>query len=196
MAKPSPWKVTESRILHDGQPWLTLHAETVQLPDGREVAPYFRIDMRDFAIVHATAKAGEVLVLNLYRHGPRRIELALPGGLIDDGETPLVAAQRELMEETGYHATNWRTLGSYIMNSNYGCGRCHVFMASEAEQVAEPDSGDLEDAELLLMPPEDLLGAVGQGRVGVMGHAAAIAMVTAAKVGFPVKDCSSPDSRT
>ena len=135
MAKPSPWKVTESQVLHDGQPWLTLHAETVQLPDGREVAPYFRIDMRDFAIVHATTKAGEVLVLNLYRHGPCRIELALPGGLIDDGETPLVAAQRELMEETGYHATNWHTLGSYIMNSNYGCSRCHVFMASEAEQI-------------------------------------------------------------
>jgi ADP-ribose pyrophosphatase len=190
MTKPKPWTVTNSEVLHDGQPWLRLHGETVRLPDGREVAPYFRIDMRDFAIVHATTGTGDVLVLNLYRHGPRRIELALPGGLIDDGEEPLTAAQRELMEETGYRATNWRTLGSYVMNSNYGCGRCHVFMASEAEQVAEPDSGDLEDAQLLLMPHDDLLGAVGTGRVGVMGHAAAIAMVTATKVGFPVSDCT------
>ena len=63
-------------------------------------------------------------------------------------------------------------------------------MASEAEQVAEPDSGDLEDAQLLLMPHDALLGAVGTGRVGVMGHAAAIAMVTATKVGFPVSDCT------
>jgi ADP-ribose pyrophosphatase len=189
MASPKPWKVANSQLLHDGQPWLSLHGETVQLPDGREVAPYYRIDMRDFAIVHATTRTDDVLVLNLYRHGPRRIELALPGGLIDDGETPLEAAERELMEETGYRAANWRTLGSYVMNSNYGCRRCHVFMASEAEQIAKPDSGDLEDAELLLMSSHDLLCAVGEGRVGVIGHAAAIAMVTATKAGFPVTDC-------
>ena len=58
------------------------------------------------------------------------------------------------------------------------------------EQIAEPDSGDLEDAELLLMPHDELLDAVGAGRVGVMGHAGAIAMVTATKAGFPVSDCS------
>ncbi|MBT5433374.1 MAG: NUDIX hydrolase [Rhodospirillaceae bacterium] len=126
------------------------------------------------------------MVLRLYRHGPQRVGLALPGGLIDDGEESLIAAQRELLEETGYQARNWRSLGRYTMNSNYGCGCCNIYMASDAIRIAEPDSGDLEEAEIVLMTPEELLQALGRGEVSVIGHAAAIAMVMAAKHGYPV----------
>ena len=58
------------------------------------------------------------------------------------------------------------------MNSNYGCGCCNIYMASDAIRIAEPDSGDLEEAEIVLMTPEELLQALGRGEVSVIGHAA------------------------
>jgi len=188
MATAKPWKVLDERLLHDGSPWLQLKQQTIGLPDGCTVDMFYQIEMRDFALVYATTETGHVIVLRLYRHGPRRIELALPGGLVDDGEESLIAAQRELLEETGYQAKHWRSLGRYTMNSNYGCGSCNLYMASQATRIAEPDSGDLEEAEILLVTPDELLQSLGRGEVSVIGHAAAIAMVTAAKYGFPMTD--------
>jgi len=176
MAGPDVWTVREERLLHDGSPWLRLYSQTVALPDGRLVDRYYRIAMRDFAIAYVTTTAGDVLVLRLYRHGRGQVGLALPGGLIDDGEEPLAAAQRELLEETGYRAKNWRSLGSFTMNSNYGCGTCHAFTAEGAEPVTDPDSGDLEEADLVTMAPADLLAALRNDEVGIIGHAAVIAL--------------------
>ena len=68
----------------------------------------------------------------------------LPSGLIEDGEAPLAAAQRELLEETGYRSDRWTPLGSFVVNSNYGAGRVHAFLAVDVERVSEPNSGDLE----------------------------------------------------
>ncbi|MBN35068.1 MAG: NUDIX hydrolase [Rhodospirillaceae bacterium] len=183
----APWTVTGECLLHDGSPWLQLFEQSLALPDGQEVEAYFRVAMRDFAIMYVTTPADDVLTLRLYRHGPRRVERALPGGFIDDGGEPLEAAQRELLEETGFRASDWSSLGSYVMNSNYGCGRCYAFMASGAEQVAEPDSGDPEDAELCLIPRKRLLQHLRDGDIGIMGHASVIALAQVLGANAPVR---------
>lgn len=183
-----PWKVLASTLLHDGMPWLRLTAEKIGLPDGRVVDRYFQIAMRDFVIAHVTTGDGRTVMLRHYRHGPRRVVLSLPGGLMEAGEAPLATAQRELLEETGYEAANWRPLGHYTMNSNYGCGTCHAFMARDARQVAAPDSGDLEETRVELLDREAVLHALGSGDIAMMSHAGIVAMALATQVGFPTGD--------
>ena len=122
-----------------------------------------------------------------YKHGVGHVTLALPSGLIEDGEDPLAGAQRELLEETGYVSDNWQTLGSFTANGNYGCGKAHLFLARNAQRIGEPDSGDLEDTEIVLSAPEEVMEAVRSGRVNELSSVAAIALALNAGFTVPTK---------
>jgi ADP-ribose pyrophosphatase len=180
-----PWRVLSSSLLFDGSPWLQLSADAVELHDGRVVDSFYQVVMRDFVIVYVTDGEGRTVMLRHYRHGPRRVVLSLPGGLMEAGEDPLETGRRELLEETGHEASAWRLLGRYTMNSNYGCGTCHAYLASAARRVAKPDSGDLEEAVVELVDRPSLLAALGRGEVAMMSHAGIIAMALATESGFP-----------
>lgn len=158
-----PWRVLETRQLLDRSPWLSVFAETVETPEGRVVDSYYRVEQSDYAVIHAQTPDGLTLILRQYKHGARRVSPTFPAGGINKGEDPLEAARRELREETGYEAAEWRSLGSYVVQGNqHGC-TCHMFQALGAVKVAEPDSGDLEEMRLELFTRDDLKAAFEAG---------------------------------
>jgi ADP-ribose pyrophosphatase len=83
-----------------------------------------------------------------------------------------------LLEETGYTAEDWRSVGTFVTHANYGCSKAYVFTAQKAHAVAAPNSGDLEEMEILLLRPEELYKAIREGHVGSLSAAAAIALAT------------------
>ena len=99
-----PWKILGRKTagLCRATPFIEVSVETVELPDGRIVPDYHHLDAGEFVTILAETTAGTFLTLRQYRHGVRRIGLAFPGGRVDDNEAPLAAAQRELLEETGF----------------------------------------------------------------------------------------------
>jgi ADP-ribose pyrophosphatase len=140
-----PWQVLHTRLLLDCSPWLRVVADELLLPNGQRVENFYRIEAPDFVMIFPLADDGRVLALRGYKHGPRRIMYQLPAGYLDrPGESPLACAQRELLEETGHSADEWRSLGSLSVNGNRGMGRAHLFLAQRLHAVAPPDSGDLE----------------------------------------------------
>lgn len=171
-----PWRVLDAKDIFVARPWLKLSVEKVEVTDGRIVDDFYQLELPDFTVTFAETPEGRVLVIRQYKHGPRQTSLTLPGGQVNPGEDPLEAARRELLEETGYKAAQWTSLGSYMVNGNLGCGRGHFFKASGAHRFREPDSGDLENMEILLMDRTKLAAAVQNGDVILLNHAAAIAM--------------------
>ena len=181
----TPWEVLDSREIFVADPWIKLSVDQVLLPEGRIVDDYYQIKLTDYAVVFAQTAQGNVLALRLYKHGVGKVCLVLPAGSVEAEEQPLASAQRELLEETGYCSDDWESLGSYVVNGNYGCGQAHLFVARNAQQIAEPDSGDLETMEVILMRPAEILEAVRQGEVAGLGTVAAIAL--AMNPGFAVR---------
>jgi ADP-ribose pyrophosphatase len=173
-----PWKVLKSKELFSAAPWFTLSAQQVRLPDGRLIDDYYQIRLPEYVIVFAQTGCGKVIVERQYKHGIGKVSLTLPAGTIEDGELPVAAAQRELMEETGYASKDWRSLGSFVPHGNFGCGKAHIFVARDAHRVTEPNSGDLEEMQIILMRPADLLESIRTGDVASLGTAATIAMAT------------------
>jgi ADP-ribose pyrophosphatase len=171
-----PWTILKSQELLVAAPWIKVLVQQVQLPNGRVVDNYYHVRLSEYAGVVAQTTEGEFIIERQYKHGVGRISLMLPGGLIEDGEDPLATAQRELVEETGYVADEWNYLGSFASDANQGGARAHLFAARNARQVAKPDPGDLEEIEILLMKPGELVNAVRQGKVVILGAVAAIAM--------------------
>jgi ADP-ribose pyrophosphatase len=173
-----PWKVLASRDLLDAAPFLRVRVETVELPDGRRIEDYYQLDMPSFVCIFAETPEGRVLTYRQYRHGPRRVGLGFPGGHLSPGETPLDAAKRELLEETGYAAENWTSLGGYTVNANQGGAVAHLLQATGARQVTDPASDDLEETELLFLTRAELLAAAGRGEFCLMTQMILLAVVT------------------
>lgn len=155
--------------------------ERVELPDGRTVDDFLWVKTRDFAMAVAVTPDGEIVLERSYKHGPRRVALALPAGYVDAGETPDQAARRELREETGYTSDDWRPLGSFTVDGNYGVCTAHFFLARDARRTSEGGgSDDLEEIEVLTLPLADALAAVARGEVAQLSSAAALALAASA----------------
>jgi ADP-ribose pyrophosphatase len=101
--------------------------------------------------------------------------LALVGGYIKPGESPLEAAKRELREETGYSSDEWVELGKYLVDPNRGFATGHLFLVRRAHQAGLPDSDDLEQQEMLLLTRGELEKALEQGEFKILAWAAAVA---------------------
>jgi ADP-ribose pyrophosphatase len=175
-----PWQVLASREVFRAPPWISVSCQNVRLPDGRVVEDYHKIRLLDFALIVASTPEGRIIVERQYKHGIGKVTLVLPAGAVNDKEEPQAAAQRELLEETGYVAENWQSIGSFVANASYGCGTAHVFTAGNARLVSPPQSGDLEEMEILLLSPEELHQAIHGGQVVALSAAAAILLATSA----------------
>lgn len=162
------WKVLSDEEVFQQPPWIRVFRQIVRLPNGQVVEDYHRIQLIDFVLIVASTESGQLLVERQYKHGIGRVSLLLPAGGIGEGEEPLVAAQRELLEETGYAAEDWQCVGTLVANANYGCGTAHVFTAHKARPVAPPKSGDLEDLEILLLYPKQVHQAIRSGEIAAM----------------------------
>ena len=165
-----PWTTLARRVEFSGGPIREIAKETVQLPDGRIVPDFYTARMGDYALVYAVTTEGKVLVLRQYKHGVGRVCLTFPGGYVAPGEDPAIAAQRELLEETGYRGVNLIPLGSFVTNANQGCNTAHMFRVDGCQWECAPNSGDLEEMELTQFSPVELLTPSRFAEMGVLSY--------------------------
>ncbi len=171
-----PWRVLEKRVVLERPPYFTVGTQDVRLPDGEILHDYNWIAMRSFAIVVPLLDGGRTILARSFKLGVGAISLSLPAGYLEDGEEPLDGAKRELREETGHEATEWISLGRYVVDGNYGAGAMHAFIAKGARKVCEPDSGDHEEQELLVMPFAEAIAKLRNGEVAQLSTAAALGL--------------------
>lgn len=176
-ADPS-WTVLGRSRRFAGGPIREVATEHVRLPDGSEIEDYYRVTMADFALVFATTKDERVMMLRQYKHGAGRVCLTFPGGALGDGESPIDAAQRELLEETGCVSEAWTSYGAYVTNANQYCNRAHLFRADNCRRVSAPTSPDLERPELVMMHERELLQPGVLPHIGLASHVALLAVAT------------------
>jgi ADP-ribose pyrophosphatase len=147
MTAPEPWKeLRRIRIFeHYGR---AVDRVTFKLPSGLIDDFYIKSEGATVCTLALTNQR-EVVLARQFRPGPAAILDELPGGWIDLGETPLEAARRELIEETGYSG-NFLSAGSLISDA-YTKSVMHCFVATECHQVTLPQSTPLEPIEVSLM---------------------------------------------
>jgi len=176
------WQTIKDKELLVADPWIRVSRQEVLLPDGRIISDYYQVKMQEFVTIVALTPEGKVITTWQYKHGIGKASVAVPGGFIKPGEEPLAAAKRELREETGCEADEWASLGAYVCNASYGCGKAHYFLAWGARKVGEPIPDDLEEMEFHLLDPEEIFKAISDGRVVAMGAVLAFAMAFNPKI--------------
>ena len=91
--------------------------------------PWYRLRCRDWVNIVPITQEGEIILVEQPRVGAMNQSLETPGGVVDEGEDPLKAAERELEEETGYRATSITKLLSINPNPAIMTNTLHVFVA-------------------------------------------------------------------
>lgn len=172
------WKRLSTRYLLKAEPWIEVMVDTIELPSGRIVEDYYRVDLPDYVMIYATNPDGRILLVRQYKQALDEVLPALPTGIIDDGESPRDAAQRELLEETGYASDNWASLGAFQVDGNKGCGTAYFFSASNIRKLKDPIWDDMEETEVIFDDPENFLTKIANGDCPLIDTAALMALAT------------------
>jgi ADP-ribose pyrophosphatase len=171
------WKtLSRTPVLRRGK-FLTVEDHAVELPDGRVIEGWPWLVMPDYVNILAETPGGEFLCFRQTKYAIGDGSSLVPvGGYVEPGEAPGAAARRELLEETGYEAAEWISLGSFVADGNRGGGVAHLFLARGARKTGVPGSDDLEDQELRVMTRVELEGALAGGEFKVLSWGANVAM--------------------
>ncbi len=170
------WKTVARKTILDHSKYLRVEEHAVQLPDGRVIENWPWVITPDYVNVVALTEAREFILFRQVKYGVAGVSLAPVGGYLEPGEDPLAAAKRETLEETGYAAAEWQSLGTYRVGANRGFGTAHFFLARGARRVAEPDADDLEEQELLLLSQFEVEQALADGAFKVLAWASVFAL--------------------
>ena len=148
------------KLVHRG-PIASVRMDTFQYDDGSRATRQVVVHPGAVAVV-----AHDDRVLYMCRQPREPVEepalLEIPAGKLDvEGETPLQCAQRELAEEIGKSAGDWRELKSFYTSPGFATERVYLFLATELYDVPrEPSDG--ERIEVVEVPLSDLDGAIAR----------------------------------
>ena len=117
---------------------------------------------------------GEIILVEQFRHGTQSRTLEIPGGMVDAGENPLVGAQRELLEETGYSSESWKSLGKVSSNTSMMNNFTHMYVAEDCEYVGAQNPDEHERIEVHTLAMQQFLEYVEDGSIH---HAIVLAAV-------------------
>ncbi len=170
------WETISRQTLLQHNKFLTVENHVVKLPDGQVIPDWAWLIIPSAAIVLAVTEENEFLCFRQTKYAVEGETLAPVGGMLEPDEAPLEAAKRELLEEMGYESSEWISLGSHILDPNRGIATIYLFLALKARKVAEPDSDDLEDQELIFLNRHEIEEAYKAGEFKILSWSAVVAM--------------------
>jgi len=155
-------KQIDSRVMYDGN-FINVRKDTVLLPDGGTSTREYITHPGAVAML-ALLDNGNLVMERQYRYPPRQEFIELPAGKIDHGEDILVTAQRELLEETGYVASEWTHLTTAWPCIGYADERMEYFLARGLTHVGRNlDEGEF--LEVFELAPAEAIEWIRLGKI-------------------------------
>lgn len=149
-------RIFEGRIV-------SLRVDEIRHPDGHSLTREV-VEHNGGVVIACQPAPAKVILIKQYRYTIDEELIELPAGRLEKGENPLLAAQRELIEETGYQAKEWEELPSMYSAPGFSTEILYVFHASRVSFVGKSLDED-EETEVLIMPVEEAWQLVASGAI-------------------------------
>ena len=131
---------------------------------GKQKDFYF-FDFPPWVNVVALTHDNLIVLIRQFRYGSRKMEIEIPGGMVDQGEAPLEAGCRELLEETGYVGSNARIIGRVCPNPAIQRNYCYTVLVENAVRKQEVKLDEMEDIESFLAPVDEVFRFIEDGTI-------------------------------
>ncbi len=158
------WTLLSTRQIADYR-ILRLREDRCRFEPTQAEADFVVCDSRDWALVIPVTPDGQVVLVRQYRHGVRQVVLEIPGGVLDDGESPEASAARELREETGYAAESIRLVGKMFPNPAINNADVHVLLAERCRVAGNQSLDPFERIDVILRPLADIPAMIAAGEI-------------------------------
>ena len=159
----SPWKTIKTKKLVEDK-WLTLRADTCETERGIIVDPFYVVECSDWVEIVAFNDNEEILLIQQYRHGAGKISTEIPSGIMESEDaSPIEAAKRELLEETGCSADRFEHVGWLHPNPARQNNKNHCILALGTRMIQEPKPDLTEDIRFEFVPLKKLIELIEKG---------------------------------
>ena len=159
------WETIERRQAED---YRIFRAEWIKRkhPDWSKTGNFVVLDSPKWVNIIPITKDNKVVLIEQYRHGIDDITLEVPGGLVEEGEDPIQAAERECIEETGFRGKNCAILlGENLPNPAFLTNKCwsYVWFDCEENDIQHLDGN--EDIQVVLLPLVEVRNYIEDKRI-------------------------------
>lgn len=158
------WKIKRSEQVADCKIFKVRRDYSVRDSDGAEF-PFYCLENGDWVNIIPITKSGEVVLIEQYRHGIETITLEIPGGMVDDGEDAKLAAERELLEETGYVPQKTILIGKSHPNPAIQNNLVYHYLAIDCEKKHEPEFDSTESVLTKLVPLKNIQNLITDDKI-------------------------------
>lgn len=134
-------------------------------PKNGKVLDFYIFSAHKTVFIFSLTKNNEVVCVRQYKQGADEITYEIPGGIVDKNEDEKAAAARELLEETGFQASEMVDMGLVSNDARASTIWRHLFFAKDCVKVREIRPDDDEEIEVLLIPLQNWLDMVRKGEV-------------------------------
>lgn len=162
--KSRDWKTLKSEYLFR-RPWLTVRRDEVELPNGTVNPEFYILEYPEWINVIAIDEDGKFVMVNQWRQGVQRCSYELCAGVVEEGETPLEGAKRELAEETGYTGGEWKEIMTISANPSTTNNFSHCFLARGVKRTTTQHLDATEDIRVELFTREQLYDYMQSGEM-------------------------------
>ena len=146
---PKEWKVDSTKNVYAND-LIELYEDTLEL-GARVKKVYIRGVRRNYSTIVPFISKTQILAIKSYRHIVDSVQIEVPSGYIENGESPQYAAIRELKEETGYAAKRIVSIGSYTLDYSMFEQTGNIFVAYDLVREGEQSLGNMEKIELTIL---------------------------------------------
>lgn len=156
-------KITSKKVFEDR--WFKARADACQFPDGRIIDPYYVVELPNWANAVVVTSNNEIVLVKQYRYPVDAVTLELPGGVINDGEDPMLAALRETQEETGYTSNQIQLICKTAPNPAINDNTAYFYLIENAVPTAHTNPDFFEDIEVVLYSKNDFIQLLQQNKI-------------------------------